>query len=283
MFTVLFQNIQSLKDLRTSPVRPINAVTHGTVISITGLYPDGVTRHNTARLESSMSWKITLQQGALNVNNSLRWATLSALFLALVISTSSVFGQARSVNSLSSQPSAGDRIAVIDINYIFNNHTGFKQLVEAWKKDVQAAESEIKGENTTVEKMVEDLKRFKVGTDDFKRREETIAQKRAAVQVQMQIKKKDLMVREAKMYLSVYEQVQKQVAFFAKQNSITLVLRFNRGEVDSENPRQIQQALLRPVVFQDRIDITVDILNRVNPTQVGRAPARGTPRNANQR
>ena len=283
MFTVIFQNIQQFNNLRTSPVRPINAVTHGTVILITGLYPDGVTRHNTAALESSMSWKITLQQGALNVNNSLRWATLSALFLALVISTSSVFGQARSVNSLSSQPSAGDRIAVIDINYIFNNHTGFKQLVEAWKKDVQAAESEIKGENTTVEKMVEDLKRFKVGTDDFKRREETIAQKRAAVQVQMQIKKKDLMVREAKMYLSVYEQVQKQVAFFAKQNSITLVLRFNRGEVDSENPRQIQQALLRPVVFQDRIDITVDILNRVNPTQVGRAPARGTPRNANQR
>ena len=195
------------------------------------------------------------------MNNSLRFAPIVALSMAWSLATVPALAQ----RGAAPAATAGDRIAVIDINYIFKNHTRFKEMVEDWKEDVRAADAEMKRGTTRIEGMVDDLKRYVPGSDDFKRREEAIAKERAALQVQMQIKKKDLMIREAKTYLKVYQEVQQQVTHFAKQHGITLVLRFNRGPVNSEDPRQIQQVLLRPVVFQDRIDITDQILKYLNP------------------
>ena len=197
------------------------------------------------------------------MNASLRFATFVASWIVLALVPVSAYAEMK--------------IAVIDINHIFKNHTRFKAMVESWKAEVKRAEAEMKGRGSQVEKMVEDLKRYNPGTPEYKRLEEAIAKKRGELQVEMQLKKKDLMLREARMYLNVYEEVQQQVATFAQQNSIDLVLRFSRNKVNAEDPRQIQAALLRPVVYQDRIDITVQILQRLNPPPTGQLgnPPRG--------
>lgn len=199
---------------------------------------------------------------------SLRLAALAAILTTTLVMTARATAQQNRTTQPragTSQPSGGDRIAVIDVNHIFKNHVGFKTMVEDWKKDVKAAEEEVKRENERIEKRVNDLRRYKPGSDDFKSREETLAKERAAIQVNIQIKKKDLMLREAKMYLKVYKETKQAVAYFAQQAGITLVLRFNSGDVNTEDPRQIQALMLRPVLYQNRVDITGDILARLNP------------------
>ena len=226
------------------------------------------------------------------MNDSFHWATFVA-FVSIVVSSNTptaTFAQQGATPPLASAPDgitpaqqSGDKLAVIDINYIFKNHDRFKQMAKDWKGDVQRAEAEMKAQNSGITNGVEELKRWEPGSAEFKNLEESIAQKRADLQVKMQIKKKELMLREAKMYLEVYNEIREQVAYFARQNGITLVLRFSSGQVNSEDPRQIQTALLKPVVFQDRIDITQPILNRLNPPRSARrtqpqqnAPGRST-------
>ncbi len=208
------------------------------------------------------------------MNVSFRWATFVAFVSVVVLSntpTATVAQQPTTQPPVSAArgvapiQQAGDKLAVIDINYIFKNHDRFKQMAKDWKGDVQRAEAEMKAQNSGIANGVEELKRWEPGSAEFKNLEESIAQKRADLQVKMQIKKKNLMLREAKMYLEVYNEIREQVAYFSRQNGITLVLRFSSGQVNSEDPRQIQTALLKPVVFQDRIDITQPILNRLNP------------------
>jgi len=221
------------------------------------------------------------------VNASFRWATFVA-FVSVVLSntpTATVAQQpttqppGSAARGVAPMQQAGDKLAVIDINYIFKNHDRFKQMAKDWKGDVQRAEAEMKAQNSGIANGVEELKRWEPGSAEFKNLEESIAQKRADLQVKMQIKKKNLMLREAKMYLEVYNEIREQVAYFSRQNGITLVLRFSSGQVNSEDPRQIQTALLKPVVFQDRIDITQSILNRLNPPRNAKRtqPQQNTP------
>lgn len=214
------------------------------------------------------------------MSTALRPAIFIACLTLVAILASTSSGQRTNrdqTRAATSPASSGDRIAVIDVNYVFKNHEGFKQLVEDWKQRVKTAEGKMKARNQAIEKNVEQLRIYKPGTEDFKRMEERVAKDRADLQVEVQINKKELMVEEAKMYLSVYQTVKEQVAYFAKQNGITLVLRYNSGEVNSEDPRQIQSLMLRPVIYQDHIDITNDILSRVNggapPVRTGQKPA----------
>ena len=206
---------------------------------------------------------------------------MACLALVALIVGTSIAQQTNGPQTRVANPrsSSGARIAVIDVNHIFKNHLGFKQSVEAWKQRVKNAETKMKGKNQLIEQQVEQLRIYKPGTKEFKNLEEQVAKERADLQVEVQINKKELMLAEAKMYLSVYQQLKEQVAYFARQHNITLVMRYNSGDVDPEDPRQIQSLMLRPVLFQDRIDITNDLLNRLNGSaQVGRRPtAPGSP------
>ena len=141
------------------------------------------------------------------MNASFRWATFVAFVSVVVLSNTpaaTVAQQPTTPRGVAPMQQAGDKLAVIDINYIFKNHDRFKQMSKDWKGDVQRAEAEMKAQNSGIANGVEELKRWEPGSTEFKNLEESIAQKRADLQVKMQIKKKNLMLREAKMYLEVY-------------------------------------------------------------------------------
>lgn len=199
---------------------------------------------------------------------STQFATIVACTLVFSISAA----KAQSVSPRSSAPASGDRVAVIDINYIFKNHNRFKKMVEDWKTDLKVVENQFRKQNDEIKNLAERASQFEIGSPDYKRLETDVAKRRADLQVKMQLQKKDLMEREAKMYLNIYNEIQKHVNYFARTHNITLVLRFNREPIKAEDPRAIQQGLLRPVVYQNQIDITEDILRYINPPA---ADARG--------
>ena len=207
------------------------------------------------------------------MKSSLRLANSVACVLAMCLSITVAHAQ---VGGRTAVPGGqmGDRIAVIDINYIFKNHVRFKGMVDDWKKDVKAVEDQMRTRGNEVQKKMKQLEQFKPGTPDYKQLEEGIARLQSEFKVEVQLQKKDLMEREAKMYFNVYQEIQNVVAYFAQRMNITLVLRYSRDPINSEDPRAIQQALLRPVVHvQKNVDITMDILQRLNGGQkIGQKP-----------
>jgi Skp family chaperone for outer membrane proteins len=214
----------------------------------------------------------------LDVTKSQRVAASAVLFVLAVLACSMALGQQRpGVGGMSMQPPGG--IAFLDITKVFKNHARFNELMAELKGDETKAEAAMKGEVDYVNKMMEDLKGIKAGTEEYSMREQEIARRRADMNVRIQLQRREFLVREAKIYNQVYQEVAKEVEMFAAANGISTVIRVTGDPVDPNNPQEVLTNINKPVIFFNRnLDITGAILDRLN-RDAGR-PAGQDPRNA---
>ena len=181
------------------------------------------------------------------------------------------------------RPSTGSRpVAVVDVSYIFNNYAGFKQRMDNMKKAVQAYEGTLKSRHEALAKDRDKLNQYTVGTPEYKRTEQELAEKFSKLQVDTQLKKKEFLENEARVYYDTYKLVEKVIANYASRTGTGLVLRFSREDMNQTDRNSVLQGVNRAVVYhQGRLDITTDILNELSriPTGESRAtrpPARTT-------
>jgi hypothetical protein len=88
--------------------------------------------------------------------------------------------------------------------------------------------------------------------------------------------RKDFLEREAKVYYDTYADVVRVVTYYAQRQKIGLVLRFNGEPVDPNRREDVLREINKPVVVQDQIDITPDVLALLNREQQA-APRQQTP------
>jgi Skp family chaperone for outer membrane proteins len=164
-------------------------------------------------------------------------------------------------------------VAVIDVGYIFKNHSAFKAAMDKMKDEVLAAENSLKAERDRINGLMEQLKGFNVGTPEYRKLEGEVAKAQGDFQVTAQLQKKDFMDREAQVYLQVYGQIERAVAQFARENGIAVVHRFDGDPVDNSDRNRILGNITKPIVYSDpQIDITPDILRMLNGTPVAGQP-----------
>lgn len=167
-------------------------------------------------------------------------------------------------------------VAVIDVGYIFKNHARFKAEMDKMKDQVLAAENQLKAERDRINGLMEKLKGFNPGTPEYRQLEGEVAKAQGDFSVNAQLQKKDFMDREAKVYLQVYTEIEKAVAQFAREHSITAVFRIDGDPIDGADRNQILRGITKPIVYYDAgYDITPDIVKILNGTavadQTGRA------------
>jgi Skp family chaperone for outer membrane proteins len=173
---------------------------------------------------------------------------------------------------------ASPDVCVIDVGYIFKNHVRFNGMMEEMKRDLIEVEKQFRGETERITKMVQELSRWKPGSAEYNAEEERITRARAELQTNMALKKKEFMLREAKIYYDVYDEIVKVTADFCARYGISLVLRYNSEPIEPQNANSVMKGVNRNVVFQKSVNITYDILALINPqrpsvqpkTQVGR-------------
>lgn len=168
-------------------------------------------------------------------------------------------------------------VAVVDINYIFKNHQKFKDSMEGMKTDFQAVEAQMKGKQNSMRSLQEKQKGFKPGTPEFKQLDEQLVRANADLQVEVTGKRKELVEREAEIYFATYREVSQAIKYYAGRQNIGIVLRFNGEDADPTNRESILRNINKAVHFQNKIDITPDVLallNRAAQAQRGTAPAR---------
>jgi Skp family chaperone for outer membrane proteins len=164
--------------------------------------------------------------------------------------------------------------AVIDVGYIFKNHTRFKAAMDKMKDEVLAAENLLKAERDRINGLMEQLKGFNVGTPEYRKLEAEIAKAKGDFSVNAQLQKKDFMDREAKVYQQVYTEVERAVSQFARENGIAVVHRFDGEVVDNSDRNRILGNITKPIVYYDpQVDITPDILRMLNGAAVAGTPA----------
>jgi len=176
--------------------------------------------------------------------------------------------------------SQATHVAVIDVGYVFKNHARFKGAMDRMKEEVMAAENTLKADRDRINGMMEQIKGFNPGTPEFKKLESEIAKAQGDFNVDAQLQKKEFMDREAKVYLSVYTEVEKAVEQFAREHRIAIVHRFDGDQIDNSDRNQILRGITKPIVYiEPGIDITPDILKMLNaPVVATQPPAAPQPR-----
>jgi len=168
-------------------------------------------------------------------------------------------------------------IAVVDISYIFKNYPSFTASIEALKKEMEAADGQLKADRDRLAQMEEQRNTLKPGTADFKRLDEELARQKADFSIKQGTIRRDFLEREAKIYYQTYTQVSYAVNQFASGNNIGMVLRFNGDQIDPAQREDVMRAIMQPIVYQNNIDITPDVLAVLNRGGGAGVPAAGVP------
>lgn len=176
---------------------------------------------------------------------------------------------------------------MLDVSFVFKNHTGFKARTAALKTEVEQVQQRLKVEKEAIDKMIlnlKDLQKTKPGSLEVNQLEEEIARRQADLEIQSRLQNKEFMQKEAQIYHAIYKELEEEVGYFATQNRIDAVMRFNGDSVDSQQPNEIIRHVNKQVVwFAQDLDITKIILDRLNrryggatqPREAGR-PSRQT-------
>ena len=167
---------------------------------------------------------------------------------------------------------AGTAIAVLDVGKVFETYKPFKDKLEAIKQEVKAFESEINNERKTITDRAAELQQYRAGSFEYKRLETELAKKTSDIQVQAQLKRKDILEREARVYYETYQQMVAAVGRIAKQHGLALVLRYNSKPIDAANRADVLRGVNQTVVFQDHRDITSLVLEEIGKTPIARPP-----------
>jgi Skp family chaperone for outer membrane proteins len=172
-------------------------------------------------------------------------------------------------------PAAPTSIALIDINYIFKQHPGFKAEMEQMKSDVQRAEAQVKADADAARKFSERMADFHQGTPEYKQAEEELVRKQTDIQVRVNSQKKEFLLRESQIYNRVYQEIYQEVAYYCNSNGIGVVVKFNGDPLDADRPDDVLRVINQQVVYHAKqVDITGIILqnlrSRLPPTADGR-------------
>ncbi len=160
-------------------------------------------------------------------------------------------------------------IAVVDMNFIFMEHASFKAEMERLKTQMEGIENKLKTDRDQIANAEQRLATLNPGTPDYKTLDDQIAQAKAAFNLKMNRERKTLMEQESKLYYTTFTQVSGVIQQYAQQNQIGLVLRFNGDEIDPNKPQELLKAINNPIIYQNSIDITGDILARLNGAAPG--------------
>lgn len=182
-----------------------------------------------------------------------------------------------------SKPAAGavepHKVALIDMAYVFKNYTKFETLREELKAEIAASEEKAKATQTETARMQQEMKTFTEGSPEYTKAEKALVKMAAEFEGFRREKSREFLKKESQIYLQVYNEVSDMVKNYAQHFGYTLVMRFNRDDLDTENPQQILQNMNRQVVYyREDDDITQKILTALNKKLNKDTPAATKPR-----
>ena len=209
---------------------------------------------------------------------------VSASAIALLAGVLALTGDAW---SQSKEPAAAatnlpHKVGLIDMAHVFKNYKKFESLREDLKVEIAESEEKAKEMQKGIVELQQKLKSLVEGGPEHSKVEQQAVKQAAEFENFRRQMSREFLKKESQIYLQVYNEVTKMVEKYATHFNYTLIIRFNREDLDTENPQQLLQGMNRQVVFyRPNEDITTPVLESLNkkfnpdaaPTK-GAAPAR---------
>jgi len=162
-------------------------------------------------------------------------------------------------------PALVRNIAVVDIEYIFKNHLRFKQEMSVLRSEATAVEQWAQREQEAIKSLAEQLKDHQPGTATYNQIDDTLVKRQKDFEAEIIKKRKDFLLREAKLHYATYQEIVNEIQYLAAANGIAVVLRFNGQQVDANSPDDILRYINQLIVYQaPELDLTPLVLQRLN-------------------
>ena len=172
-------------------------------------------------------------------------------------------------------------IALIDLKYVFDHDPGFQRAKSGLDTEVKLAEAMAALRKASIEKLAKDRQKHSPGSEAYRGLDQLLSQETAELSIQLELWRKQFVRREAELYHETYQRVQSLVDAYVEEQGISVVLRFNRTEVeDTGDAKEVAVLLNRPIVaYKKPADITDEILRRLEKataSEVARRPKGST-------
>lgn len=181
--------------------------------------------------------------------------------------------------------SAEHKVGLIDMAHVFKHYEKFTALREELKTEIQQSDGKAKAMAEQIQAVQKEMQDFKQGSPEYLAREKQLAQAASDFEAFRKVAQRDFLRKESRIYHTIYMEVTDTVKKYAKIYNYTLIMRFNREDLDTDDPKKLIQGMNRQVVFH-RVDddITLSVLDYLNrsykpkSSAPGGAPARSTSR-----
>jgi Skp family chaperone for outer membrane proteins len=170
-------------------------------------------------------------------------------------------------------------VALLDLKYVFDHYHAFQERKREIDASVQLAEATLKLRKASVEKLKADLARLGAKSPRRAELEDTVAREDAELRIAMANDAKALMRKEAELYSAAHRDILDVVNEHMEEQGFLVVVRFNSASSeDDDDVRGIAKQLNNPVVaFRKGVDITADVLRRLNQRSELRTTLRTVP------
>jgi Skp family chaperone for outer membrane proteins len=174
------------------------------------------------------------------------------------------------------QPAAPQKIptsvAVVDVEYVLENHPRFKADIEALQAEMAQAQEQIESRRKELLSQSEALgASLNADTPEFKQKQESLISQEGKLRLDFMNKEKEFAERRAKLMYDAFTQVTTAVSAVAVFKQYDLVVRYNRkqNEMDPKKPQTVAMGVQREVIFHnpqfDISDTVVAVLKRDIP------------------
>ncbi|QDV48769.1 OmpH family outer membrane protein [Gimesia fumaroli] len=177
------------------------------------------------------------------------------------------------------------KVGLIDMAHVFKNYTKFTALREELKAEIQQSDAKAKAMAEKIQAVQKEMQDFKQGSPEYLAREKQLAQAASDFEAFRKVAQRDFLRKESRIYHTIYMEVTDTVKKYAKIYNYTLIMRFNRENLDTDDPKKLIQGMNRQVVYHRADDdITLSVLDYLNrsykPSSGGSsaAPTRSTTR-----
>jgi Skp family chaperone for outer membrane proteins len=155
-------------------------------------------------------------------------------------------------------------VAVLNLDVLFKEDPKVVKALTELKQQAVEIDEKIKLRQAELESTAADANKAQPGSQEQRRLGQQAARLQNELQQFIARERASVQLQEARIYLATYRDVESIVQKYCREKGIKLVIRQQATGLDGEQSAQeILKALNRIVVFEEGLDITADIQERM--------------------
>lgn len=157
-------------------------------------------------------------------------------------------------------------IAGIDMERVINEYDRYKESSETFKAEAMQKQKDLEVLLAQAKQLAEQRDQFGVGTPDYQKFSDDLADAQAKFEAQKQKIASDFTIRESNAVAEIYNDIRYIVDYIAKKKGVTFVVQVGpNNNITGENPNDVMAAVARNVVYHDpSADITDEVISTLN-------------------